>query len=482
MGLPIVSGDGTSALLTIDDSTKAARVLLYAANGQPLVLADRAPFTPGTTEGVPYMGHDGPVARVVRMSSNGDLRGGESTPLFSDSVEGAAVDTNKWVQTLTTMTITQAAALGILLNAGSSLATTVGALQTTQVRFPFVGRNMLVFRARALMTAHSNNNLLELGFGAPATATAASIGDGACWRKDGSGQWVPVITVASGGDVLGTPISNGTFRSAIAINEYAVFEVALEDDRATFRILTTTGTIVNEQFVPFSSSLGTFAVTRLQAFLRNYNAAATAVAVQMRVAQVSVWYTDQTGPTSDQLPLWNNNGSLTSPTAYTQLANFTNSAAAAGATLSNTASGYATPGGLFQFGAPAGAETDYALFAYQVPVPFGFTVRRVAIDAINTGAAVATTPTVLQWGLAFGSSGASLATAAPYPPMRKALGFHTWPVGAAIGASGGPQIEWQGREKIQPSRYLHIFFRAPFGTATASQVIRGTVTVNGFFE
>jgi hypothetical protein len=482
MGLPIVSGDGSSALLTIDDTTKAARVLLYASNGQPLALADQGSFTPGTTQGMPAMGHDGPVARVMRMSSNGDTRGGESTPLFSDSTEGAAVDTNKWAQTLTTMTVTQAAGLGILLNAGSSVATTVGALLTTNVRFPFVGRNALVFRARATMSAHSNNNLHELGFGSPATATAASIGDGAVWRKDGSGQWVPVITFATGGDVLGTPISDATFRAAIALNAYAIFEIFLEDGRCTFRIFTTSGALVNEQVVPFSPSIGTFGVTRLQAMLRNYNAAAVAAAVQMRVSQTSVWYTDRLGPSPDQLPVWNNNGSLTSPTLYTQLANFTNSAAAAGASLSNTASGYPTPGGLFLFTAPAGAETDYALFAYQVPVPFGFTVQRVAIDAINTGAAVATTPTVLQWGLAFGSSAVSLATAAPYPPMRKALGFHSWPVGAAIGASGGPQIVWQGREKIQPSRFLHIFFRAPIGTATASQVIRGTAVVDGFFE
>lgn len=36
-------------------------------------------------------------------------------------------------------------------------------------------------------------------------------------------------------------------------------------------------------------------------------------------------------------------------------------------TISNTAAGYATPGGAFRRVAVAGAETDYALFAYLVP-------------------------------------------------------------------------------------------------------------------
>lgn len=47
-------------------------------------------------------------------------------------------------------------------------------------------------------------------------------------------------------------------------------------------------------------------------------------------------------------------------------ANYANTAAPASATLSNTAAGYTTLGGQFQFAAVAG-ETDYALFAFLVP-------------------------------------------------------------------------------------------------------------------
>lgn len=481
MGLPIVSG-ASADLLTVDPTSKAARALLYASDGSPLVLADRAAVVPGTTQAMPIAGRDGPVARMVRVTSNGGLRAGDDVPLFFDSCEGALVDTNKWIQTATTMTVTQAVALGMLFNAASSVSGTVGIQHVSHTRFPFIARNGLLFRCRALTTAHFNNNLIELGFGAPATATTTSIGDGACWRKDGSGQWVPVLTFNSGTDVLGTPISDATFRASVAVTEYAVFEVFLEDTRATFRIVKSDGSLVNEQVLSFGATVGTFGVTRLQAMLRIYNSAVVSTAVQMRVAQAAVWLTDAAGPSTEQLAVWNNNGSLTSPTAYTQLSNYANSAAPASASLSNTAAGYATLGGQWQFAAVAGAETDFALFGFQVPAPLGLTVTRVKIDAINTVVAVATTATVLQWGLAFNASAVSLATAAPYAPMRKTIGIHSFPIAAAVGALGGPSVVWNGREKVQPGRFFHVVLKVPVGTATATEIFRGTCVVDGFFE
>lgn len=55
------------------------------------------------------------------------------------------------------------------------------------------------------------------------------------------------------------------------------------------------------------------------------------------------------------------------PFTGAQLENHTNSTAPTSATLSNTAAGYTTLGGRFQFAAVAGAATDYALFGFQVP-------------------------------------------------------------------------------------------------------------------
>jgi hypothetical protein len=167
------------------------------------------------------------------------------------------------------------------------------------------------------------------------------------------------------------------------------------------------------------------------------------------------------------------------------LANYANSAAPAAAALSNTAAGYTTLGGQFAFAAPAGAETDYALFAYQVPVQamgshnMQLLIHGARIDAVNLGAAVAITPTVLQWGLAVASTAVSLATgegAAARAPRRIALGVQSWVVGSLAGAPVEViERTFRGGVLAEPGSFVHVIVRVPVGTATASQQIRGTV-------
>jgi len=483
MGLMIVDGAGGGTLVTVD-ANKALRATLYDDQAAATALArqDRTGITPGTTRALLVGGDDYKLARLIRASPDGTLRSGDDTVLLYDSIEGAAVDTNKWIQTTTTMTIVQAIVTGTNFNNGASVATTVGALHTSHRRFPFINRNSLAFRCRARDTAHFTNNLIERGFGAPTTATAASIVDGAVWRKDGTGQYVPVVSI-NGAEALGTPISNATFLASVPATDYAYFAVFLEETRATFTIVTQAGVLVNEQTVEFGNTIGTFGATHLSAMHRIYNSGATGTAVQMFVSQTSVWMIDCYGPTWEQSMVDMNYGSLTSPTAFTQLANYANSAAPASATLSNTAAGYTTLGGQWQFAAVAGAETDYALFGFTVPAPYSFTATRCSISSYNTVVAVATTATVMSWGLGFNSSAVSLATAAPYTPMRKIIGIQSFPIAAAISAMPtNPQIEWTGRETVQPGRFLHVILKMPTATATATEIFRGSCAIEGFFQ
>lgn len=99
---------------------------------------------------------------------------------------------------------------------------------------------------------------------------------------------------------------------------------------------------------------------------------------------------------------------------------------------------------------------------------------------MNTVVAVATTATVMQWGLGFNSSAVSLATGAPYPYMRKVIGNRSFPIGAAVGATVDPVI-WEGNEVVQPGRFFSIILKMPIGTATATEVFRGTCAVEGHF-
>ena len=175
-----------------------------------------------------------------------------------------------------------------------------------------------------------------------------------------------------------------------------------------------------------------------------------------------------------------------------QTLNWTNSTEPVNATLSNTAAGYTTLGGQWSFAAPAGAVTDFLLFGYTVPAAaagsFNRTmlVKGVCIDAVNVGAAVATTATVLQWAVSVGATAASLATtesATAKAHRRVALGVQSWIVGAAIGAPA--ESIWldcsQAPLMAEPGTIIGILVRVPIGTATASQVIRGTCTIIGHY-
>jgi hypothetical protein len=161
-----------------------------------------------------------------------------------------------------------------------------------------------------------------------------------------------------------------------------------------------------------------------------------------------------------------------------QLAQFGNSVQPASATLSNTAASYATLGGKFQFAAPAGAVTDFALFGFNVPDPATLVVTSIDIESWNTGAAVATTATLLEWFVVENQAAVTLATATG----RVGIGAQSFPVGAAIGALGQRlSKQYQGGLVTGPGRFFVIGLRIPIGTATGSQIISGQVNIEGYF-
>jgi hypothetical protein len=169
------------------------------------------------------------------------------------------------------------------------------------------------------------------------------------------------------------------------------------------------------------------------------------------------------------------------------LATYPNSTNPTAAAPSNTALTANLPGGLGGQGAvtaAAAAATDGIWGSYQVPAGTAnvqgrrLCLRGVRLSAVNTGAAVATTATALQFSLAFGHTGVSLATteaAAAKAPRRVSLGFMTWPVGAAIGA--GPQngdiwVDFGDAPIfVNPGEFIALVGKFLVGTATASQTI-----------
>jgi hypothetical protein len=169
------------------------------------------------------------------------------------------------------------------------------------------------------------------------------------------------------------------------------------------------------------------------------------------------------------------------------LATLPNSGAVTAAAPSNTALTANLPAGLGGQGlvtAAVAAATDGIWGSVQVPAGTAnvqgrrLVIRGVNIDAVNIGAAVATTATTIKFQLAFGHTAVSLATteaATTKAPRRIALGYMTWPVGAAIGQGpqGGPIKVDLGDAPIfvNPGEFVALVARFVVGTATASQTI-----------
>lgn len=433
---------------------------------------------PGTVTGTP-------VLASPETSLDYRLRSSLDMVLFSESFNYTAQDSGKWQSFVTSQAITYS---GGFANLNSAAVTTsgTGALLKTYRTFPILGVGPTYFETYALYTqTPMTNNVMELGCGIPAAATTALL-DGIVFRWDAAGALKGVLnyngTENQTAAFVTVPAANTLHKYTITITQkFVEFWI---DDVLVGSIVTPTG---------FGSPASEAA---LPAIARTYNSGTvTGTGQILKVAEITIslgdWATYK--PWAHQMAAAGNHIIQgVSGMTQGQTANYSNSAAPASATLSNTAAGYATLGGQFQFAAVAGAETDYALFAYQVPAPaVSATARQliiteIHIDTYNTGAAVATTGTVLQWALAVGSTATSLATAeaaTTKSPRRHPIGVQSFAVGAAIGAQANTlDRTFSTPMVVNSGEFVHIILKMPIGTATASQVIRGVVSINGYWE
>jgi len=475
----------------VDTAPQAARGILYDFAGNLITPANRAAVSE-TAGGVLHAGKDYKIARTLRASQNGALViAGDETMLLNDSGEGTTRNLNTWIETLTTMASTQTLATGLLLNSASTLTTTTGILESSHRSFPVLAKSGLHFRAR-LRFSGATNCFEEWGFSDCASATTALINNGAFFRRDGAGSLQPIL--AFNGTEGAGPTMTGPGNT-----EYAWYDIFLEDDRATFQITSVTGvllsSVVMERGATGGSGTGVataarlLAVTHIPAFFRVYNSGAAGSAPQIAMTMCTVQMVDSWSQRS--IPIQQSGmllNAASSPTAFTQLANWTNSAAPTTRTLSNTAAAETTLGGLLVVNAIAGGATDLIMFGWQNPAPYTFYCDGVWIPApLNQVVAVATTATIFQYFMAFNSSAVSLATAAPYSPMRVALpGVHTAAVALAANALfSGNQIfvQFATPFAVHPGRFLHIGCREIVGTATATETyLWAGVGVSGFFE
>jgi hypothetical protein len=483
-GIPIaLTGD----LLGADG---AAHVKLRDHNGDPLDAMDGESIpASGFIHGIHQMGVSGDVSRAMTVSKFGRLDTPNRRVLLSEPIEGATLNGQRWTSTLTTMTATQTAAGGITLNASAITTITTGAALTSRASFARPPTGVLGYRVRARSTAVAGQEGM-LGFvwqaSLSATATLAA-GDAACYFKFATDGSIRAAVWLNGSEVyLGT--TNVAVAATYLTTNFHDYHIQIEEDRVNFLVTRTSAAgqvyvLLDEVFKLSDPSSKVAIVTHWQVrqSIRNNTVPASAGQIIFTEVQVSGLEIDHNLLWDQQLAE-NNLSTSISPTTYTQLAQFANSAAPASATLSNTAAGYTTLGGLWQFVALAGAVTDYCLFGFLVPSPYRLKIRGIRIDAWNTGAANAATPaTTLVWGVGLNGTSANLGTGGH---IRRVIGAQSIPINAAIGEAADKAIDEPYDVPLicEPGTTLAIILRVVSGAATASQIIQGSVDVRGVFE
>ena len=467
MAIPIRGNSGVIAEVSAD------RELLVAATQD----SSKAGFAALVAEKGIYPNGDR-VMKELEASEDYRLRIESDNLWLTDYPLGTAVNTRKWKTLLTaSQTITIAGARYELNSSGLTTVNSGSMLQSWRV-IPFYKANTTYLEFNVNWTlAPVANWFAEWGASNAATAIAAAT-DGVFYQIT-AGTFRGVCRNAG----VETSVDLGVIPA-----EGVVHDFMIEVTQGVVHFwhesnLLGSIEIPNAQFGPTASPT-------LPVFVRTYTAAvAPAIAIKLQCSAIQasnggadlnrLWPTQQVGM---------GNSSVQAPSGSTvgQTANYVNSTAPVAGALANITAAYATLGGQFSFAAVAGAETDYALFAYPVPVGQTLVVRGIWIDTMNTGAAVATTATWLQWSLGVGCSAVTLATAegaAAKAPARLALGNQVFPIAAAIGAQAQRlDVNLDAPIVVNSGEYLHIIVKMPLGTATASQIIRGVVGVNGFFE
>lgn len=391
----------------------------------------------------------------------------------------AAQNTGKFAYRNTTLANTWSAS-GLTTNSGNITTTTTGSQINTYAEFPIVGAAVVVCEIEGSFTQQpTTNTIVDFGLARMATTNPYAPTDGAYFRMNSSGVFGVINSNNS-------ETTTSAFSFTYTNNEKYQFVIVAHETGVQFWI---DGVLYSElatpagQGQPFMSSSLPFAMRHAI----TGGAAGSALSFVLNDYTVSIG-----GPNISMTASIMGNrvyGAYQGLSGGTMgsLATYPNSSNATAAAPSNTALTANLPGGLGGQGAvtaAVAAATDGIWASYQVPAGTAnvqgrrLVIRGVYVDAVNLGAAVATTATTIQFSLSFGNTSVSLATAeavAAKASRRVPLGYMTWPIGAAIGAqpqTGRLAVDFGDAPiYVNPGEFVQLVGKFLAGTATASQVI-----------
>lgn len=443
---------------------------------------------------------EGDVTGVVKLLSpevDVDYRARISQDLLLEEeiFNYTAQNTGKTTYTNTTMAATWTAGQ-FTTNSGNITTTTTGVAYSSRAYFPATGTQTLSCDMELAFTQQPvTNTIIDFGLFVPGAANPYTPVDGAFFRLNSAGlQGI----ISHNGTETSTgvfPLADGAGTWAYTNNKRYQFIVYMGGTEAVFWVNDGTGA-VQLGSIPLPSAqsriiLGGAVPWAIRHAITGGAAGGTisallgAVNVRLGGSNVGTTVTVQGNR------LYGSYQGLSGGTMGS-LASYANSTNPTAAAPSNTALTANLPAGLGGQGAviaAAAAATDGIWGSYQVPAATvnipgrRLVIRGVRVDAVNLGAAVATTATTIQFSLAFGHTAVSLATAeaaAAKAPRRLPLGFMTWPVGAAIGAqpqTGALMVDLGDAPIfVNPGEFVQLVGKFVVGTATASQVIQFTYT------
>lgn len=408
------------------------------------------------------------------------LRVGNESLGFLENFDGTTVNTVRWTQSTATMTQSQAQTSFDMNHNATTTASTYSILTSTKY-FMYTGEYATETRIKAKLTPQTNS-VIELGFLACSGISAPT--NGVFFRITSAGVQELVIN-------YGGTETTSTIATALSSSNYYCFVLYMYGRTARLDILNWDNSLFATTTLQTpATQAALIQIGHIPVAIRVYNtASAPASAPDALLSGVSVSQLDLAGEKAWETQLGDiSRFANTDPLLGTQLQNYTNSTAPstiAAGSLSNTTAAYTTLGGQFAFNPPASAETDFILFAYQVPTGFDLLLWSVSVQTMILAVQSTTTPQVFEWGLAVGSSAVSLATGSPNPPIRQAIGMQQAPKSASVGDSMNPaQLIWTPRVPIvcYGGKYVHIFVRCISSNLTPNQVMRGIVTVDGAFQ
>lgn len=416
---------------------------------------------------------------------------GLDTPLFDYAFTATAQDTGIWRHVFTTMTCTQSGGYVLFNSAAIGTATTGASLGTWRAFSMVNNSGMTIEIVGNITNTLPANQVVELGWFAPGTPTVAPT-EGVYFRLSSAG----LVGVVNFNGV--ESVSEALDTSQILANVNCAFQLKMYTDIVQFWM--------NDHFLgsvstPDGNPQATMTLT-LPVCITMRNSGTVTGAQQFKLGHVSVNQRDTqlALPYEQQLAIMGLMGSqATSGNTQGSTALYTNSLApGAGVVMTNTTAALGVGlGGQFAALPTLAANTDGILCSFQVPVgtvnirPRTLVIRGVRIQgAVTTVLVGNATPVIYAFGLSYGHTAVSMATAesasfttaTAKAPRRVPLGYESYAATAALGTLGsaGVYMQFYAPIVVNPGEFVAITAKN-VGVVTSTGVITFLVTYDCFW-